>query len=101
MEQATTTLLENGQVRVRVGEAEGTFVVHGKRLVPLSQEQVYRDLEQVWDHLRGLVQETEAERWLYAPNPTLDGASPRDLIEQGETERVLELIATVEHGIYS
>ena len=47
MEQATTTLLENGQVRVRVGEAEGTFVVHGKRLVPLSQEQVYRDLEQL------------------------------------------------------
>ena len=101
MEQAATTVLENGQVRVRVGEAEGTFVVHGKRLVPLSKEQVYRDLEQVWDHLRVLVKEDEAERWLYAPNKALDNQSPRDLIEQGETEQVLELIAAVEHGIHT
>jgi uncharacterized protein (DUF2384 family) len=101
MNEATAAVLEDGHVRVRVGTVEGIFAVRENRLVPISEERVFRDIQQVRDHLLEIMKPDAVERWIYAPNPALGEISPREAIEAGKTELVLELIAQVAHGIHT
>jgi len=38
--------------------------------------------------------------WLSAPNPMLDGEIPNDLIERGDTERVMHVVEMLTTGAY-
>jgi transcriptional regulator with XRE-family HTH domain len=51
--------------------------------------------------LAELYQPQEAHFWLFAPNKVFHGERPVDLIERGETERVLQLIAQLKDGAYA
>jgi uncharacterized protein (DUF2384 family) len=42
----------------------------------------------------------EAHLWLFSPHKLLDGLRPFDLIQQGQTERVLQIIAQLRDGAY-
>ncbi len=62
---------------------------------------VQRDTKQVKQILDTVVQGSEAERWLAAPNAMLGGARPVDKIRQGKTRQVIEILALVQEGIYA
>ena len=58
------------------------------------------DLEQVKQILSGLVEKNEVDRWLNAPNPMLDDDCPLDSIKLGKTQQVIEMLASLQEGIY-
>ncbi len=60
-----------------------------------------KTLEQVRDRLLAILKPDRVESWLYAPNPVLDNSSPRDAIEAGNADAVLELIARVTNGTHT
>lgn len=37
-------------------------------------------------------------RWLQSPNPALDGLKPSELIDQGQMERLWQMISRLESG---
>ena len=61
---------------------------------------IQRDTKQVKQMLNAIVQGSEAERWLAAPNTMLGGARPVDKIRQGKTRQVIEVLTAVQEGIY-
>lgn len=69
-------------------------IARGKRATPAA-------LSQIQAKLNSLVSPAEAQRWLNAPNATLDGRRPIDLISQGESDRVMEILIGLEEGIHA
>ena len=61
---------------------------------------IQKDTKQVKQMLSAIVQGGEAKRWLAAPNAMLGGARPVDKIRQGKTRQVIELLTTIQEGIY-
>lgn len=57
-------------------------------------------LEWLASELAGLYQPQEAHLWLFSRHKLLDGQRPVDLIEAGQVERVLHLIAQLKDGAY-
>jgi hypothetical protein len=55
-------------------------------------------LELVREKLNSLVKPEEGQRWLHAPNKMFEGRRPIDLINQGEHDRVLEILECLEEG---
>jgi hypothetical protein len=55
-------------------------------------------LELVREKLNSLVKPEEGQRWLHAPNKIFEGRRPIDLINQGEYDRVLEILECLEEG---
>jgi hypothetical protein len=45
-------------------------------LIPISDERVFRELEQVRDRLLTILKPDRVENWIYSPNPALEGISP-------------------------
>ncbi len=50
--------------------------------------------------LNAIVQDSEVERWLAAPNAVLGGVRPIDKIRQGKTRQVIELLTVVQESIH-
>jgi uncharacterized protein (DUF2384 family) len=50
--------------------------------------------------LAELYEPKEAHLWLFSPHKLLNGERPVDLIERGETERILQVIAQLKDGAY-
>ena len=66
-----------------------------------AQETRFRaDMTRVRVALAGIVSTEEAERWLYTKQAFFGDRRPRDLVRQGQTNRVLEAVAAVASGIY-
>lgn len=61
---------------------------------------IQKDTNQVKQMLGGIVQGSEAERWLTAPNVRLGGVRPMDKIRQGKTRQVIEILTAVHESIY-
>jgi hypothetical protein len=61
---------------------------------------IQKDAKQVKHMLNAIVQGSEAERWLAAPNAMLGGARPVDKIRQGKTRQVIELLTIVQESIH-
>jgi transcriptional regulator with XRE-family HTH domain len=57
-------------------------------------------LEWLVGELAELYKPKEAHLWLFSPHKQLAGARPVDLIERGETEKVLALISQLKDGAY-
>jgi uncharacterized protein (DUF2384 family) len=58
-------------------------------------------LEWLVSELAELYPPQEAHLWLFSPHKLLSGERPVDLIERGETERVLQIIAQLKDGAYA
>lgn len=58
-------------------------------------------LEWLINELAELYPPKEAHLWLFSPHKLLKGIRPVDLIERGDTEPVLQIIAQLKDGAYS
>jgi uncharacterized protein (DUF2384 family) len=58
------------------------------------------EIEYVIEKAREVFTPEGVEIWIGAPNPLLDGRTPRDLVEAGETNRVLALIDALASGAF-
>ncbi|RJF94822.1 DUF2384 domain-containing protein [Oleomonas cavernae] len=55
---------------------------------------------EVMARLLEIYTEAEAKLWLVSPHPQLDGQLPVDLIEQGKSAEVVQVIDRILHGAY-
>jgi transcriptional regulator with XRE-family HTH domain len=58
-------------------------------------------LEWLVSQLAELYHPKEAHLWLFSRHKLLGGERPVDLIERGETERILQIIAQLKDGAYA
>ena len=57
-------------------------------------------VEHITGILRELVEPAEGQRWLSTPQDVFDGRTPNDLIANGETDRVYQVLVRLEEGIH-
>jgi hypothetical protein len=69
--------------------------------IPILENENKIKLEQVEEKLNSLVTPEEAQRWLYASLKMFDGRRPIDLIANGETDRVMQILIRLEEGIHN
>jgi transcriptional regulator with XRE-family HTH domain len=62
---------------------------------------VISDLKYVVDRLVEFYSPEETRIWLYAKHPLLDGQRAIDLIHEGEADKVLAVIESLEDGTYT
>jgi len=58
------------------------------------------DLGYVVEQLADLYEPDEARLWLFSRQRLLDGAIPAELIQQGKTTEVLQIIKQIVEGVY-
>lgn len=72
----------------------------GKAFPQPGAERTLLDLEYIVDLLADLYEPLEARTWLFARQKSLDGGIPAELIQRGETDRVLAVIKQLLDGVY-
>jgi len=65
-----------------------------------STERVLLELEYIVDQLSDIYEPNEARQWLFSRQKLLDGVSPASLIQEGNIERVMELVSQVRDAVY-
>jgi hypothetical protein len=90
-----------------------------KRRIQYKDLQAFFDLSpEAFEHLTGIkggttvkelvsikqiferqMPQTEIDRWLHAPNGTLDGKTPVEAIADGQAYRILQILIHIEQGI--
>lgn len=58
-------------------------------------------LDWIADQLGSIYEPDEARLWLFAPHAELEGRSPADLIAEGRTDEVLEIIDRLQTASYA
>ncbi len=56
------------------------------------------EMDRLLDQLSRLMQPKDVGRWLKEPNPALDGSTPVQVIERGQTDRIWRLLYFLESG---
>ena len=56
------------------------------------------EMDRLLDSLSRLMQPKDVGRWLKEPNPALDGSTPVQVIERGQTDRIWRLLYFLESG---
>ncbi len=56
------------------------------------------EMDRLLDQLSRLMKPKEVGRWLKEPNPALDGSTPVQVIERGQTDRIWRLLYFLESG---
>ena len=56
------------------------------------------EMDRLLDGLARLMKPKEVGRWLKEPNPALDGSTPVQVIERGQTDRIWRLLYFLESG---
>ena len=59
------------------------------------------NLKQIEALLAKIVKSEEIIRWLNAPNDSLDNLTPKEAIDKGQIDKVIELINRIGNGVYS
>lgn len=73
----------------------------GKALPHPKTQLVISDLRYVVDRLSEFYSPDETRIWLYAKHRLLNGERAIDLINQGQADRVLEVIESLDEGSFS
>lgn len=66
----------------------------------IDKQTVMAELRWVAARLADFYAPDEVRLWLQSPHPQLDGARPYDLINEGHTKDVLEVIERLDSGVY-
>ena len=66
----------------------------------IDKQTVMAELRWVASRLGDFYEPDEVRLWLQSPHPQLAGARPYDLINQGRTAEVLEVIERLDSGVY-
>ena len=56
------------------------------------------EMDRLLDALGRLMKPKDVGRWLKEPNPALDGSTPAQVIERGQTDRIWHMLYFVESG---
>ena len=72
----------------------------GKGSPTIETQQVISDLRWVAERLSDFYEPDEARLWLQTAHPQLDGRKPYDLVNEGCTSEVLEILDRLESGVY-
>lgn len=56
------------------------------------------EMDRLLDSLARLMKPKDVGRWLKEPNPALDGSTPVQVIERGQTDRIWRLLYFLESG---
>ena len=56
------------------------------------------EMDRLLDSLSRLMKPKDVGRWLKEPNPALDGSTPVQVIERGQTDRIWRLLYFLESG---
>ena len=56
------------------------------------------EMDRLLDSLSRLMKPKDVGRWLKEPNPALEGSSPVQVIERGQTDRIWRLLYFLESG---
>ena len=67
---------------------------------PIDKQTVMAELRWVAARLNDFYEPDEVRLWLQSPHPQLSGARPYDLINEGRTSEVLEVIERLDSGVY-
>lgn len=65
-----------------------------------SSPSLFADIQRVNEILSRLIKPEEVEPWFNKPIPSLDYKAPIDIIRNGDTNRIIELLVQVEEGIH-
>ncbi len=74
---------------------------NGRAAPDLKTQTVIAELRYVVDRLAEFYSPDETRLWLHAPHPMLAGDRAIDLINMGQTERVLEAIEALDAGAFT
>ncbi|MBW7835862.1 MAG: DUF2384 domain-containing protein [Sphingomonadales bacterium] len=66
----------------------------------IDKQRIITELRWVAERLSDFYEPDEARLWLQLPHPQLSGERPIDLINQGRTNEVLEIIERLDSGVY-
>ncbi len=66
----------------------------------IDKQTIMAELRWVADRLTDFYQPDEVRLWLQSPHPQLKGARPYELISEGRTNEVLEIIERLDSGVY-
>ena len=66
----------------------------------IEKQRVIAELRWVAERLSDFYEPDEARLWLQSSHPQLKGERPYDLINQGRTAEVLEVIERLDSGVY-
>jgi uncharacterized protein (DUF2384 family) len=72
----------------------------GKAFPQRDKERILLDLEYVVDQLSDFYEPDEARLWLFSRQKLLDGKQPAELIHDGKTDRVIEVIDQLRDGVF-
>jgi len=72
----------------------------GKAFPQRDKERILLDLEYIVDQLSDFYKPEEARLWLFSRQKLLEGKQPAQLIHDGETDRVIEIIDQLRDGVF-
>lgn len=72
----------------------------GKAFPRPDKEKLLVELEYIVDHLSDFYDPREARLWLISRQKIMDGEIPAELIQKGETEKVIRIINQLRDGVY-
>lgn len=72
----------------------------GKAFPRAEAERVLLDLEYIVDQLSDFYEPNEARVWLFSRQRVLGGETPVQLIQKGETNRVIAILDQLRDGVY-
>ena len=72
----------------------------GKAFPRGDNERLLLDLDYIVDQLSDFYEPLEARVWLYSRQKLLDSNYPVSLIQQGKTEKVIDILDKLRDGIY-
>jgi transcriptional regulator with XRE-family HTH domain len=112
MASAVTTLIENLRTR---GGLKGTDVANvasvskatvsrwaaGTAMPHPTTQLLISDLRYVVDRLAEFYDPEETRLWLYSRHRLLEGERPIDLIHNGQADKVLAIVESLDEGVYS
>lgn len=72
----------------------------GRAYPHASTEKTLLELEFIVDQLSDFYEPNEARQWIFSPQKLLNGASPAELIEDGQIDEVRRLVNQLRDAVY-
>lgn len=73
---------------------------NGKAFPRPDTEKLLLELEYIVDQLSDFYEPKDARLWVFSRQKLLDGATPAELIQKGETEKVIAVVNQLRDGAY-
>lgn len=72
----------------------------GKAFPQPDAERMLLQLEYIVDQLSDIYEPTDARLWIYSPQRLLAGRTPADLIQEGRSQEVIDMVNQLRDGVF-